>query len=58
MMKLKMMKENKENDSTFYSRTQFDIEETVRSDLIETMDESYRVLARGTSETRLVFGLY
>ena len=32
------------NDSTFILRNQLDIEESVRFDLIETMNESYRVL--------------
>ena len=30
------------NDSTFILRTQLDIEESVRFDLIETMNESYQ----------------
>ena len=33
-----------ENDSTYIVRSRVDIEQTVRKDLLQTMDESYRVL--------------
>ena len=33
-----------ENDSTYIVRSRADIEQTVRKDLLQTMDESYRVL--------------